>query len=595
MAYYNKNNTNQPSAEDRALDRFAEMMIDKISTLQENWQKPWFTEGTMKWPKNLSGREYNGMNALMLMMHCENEGYKIPVFMTFDRITGLNYNKDKEGKKISVTNKDGEKMPQVSVLKGAKSFPVFITTFTVVDKETREKIKYEDYKNLSDEEKERYNVYPKLNVYNVFNVDQTNIKEARPELYQKLEKENTIEKPEVKQGEMFSFPAVDKMIKDNLWICPIKPTHGDQAFFTISKNEIVVPEKKQFKDGESFYGTTFHEMAHSTGTEAHLNRIKPSAFGSAEYAREELVAELTAALVAQRYGITKNLKEDSACYLKSWLSSLKESPDFIKTTLTDVKKASSLISQKIDPLMLEIEKNQQVENEATQEKTGKIEESLGKAEAMPEVKGATVLDVPQWSLPYLLNGDVDGMSDEEQQIVDEFVSKNFPHGFTLEILSGTTKEFNSYPAFGERNENALTSRGEAPYLAVDTISVAFHALGQKETVSETISEENESVNELKELTVSYAVEHITGEGMHTGISWLSDSYNELCEELANNQGKDIEEMTHEELLEHRNTVAQMIVKESYLKLNDQQFESLVGIMDELSQETELQRTAGVGR
>ena len=53
-----------------------------------------------------------------------------------------------------------------------------LTTFTVVDKDTKEKINYEDYKRLSNDEKAKYNVYPKLNVYQVFNVDQTNLKEA---------------------------------------------------------------------------------------------------------------------------------------------------------------------------------------------------------------------------------------------------------------------------------------------------------------------------------------------------------------------------------------------------------------------------------
>ena len=42
-------------------------------------------------------REYNGMNALLLMMHCEKQGYKLPVFCTFDRVAGLNYTKDKQG------------------------------------------------------------------------------------------------------------------------------------------------------------------------------------------------------------------------------------------------------------------------------------------------------------------------------------------------------------------------------------------------------------------------------------------------------------------------------------------------------------------
>ena len=91
-----------------------------------------------------------------------------------------------------------------------------------------------------------------------------------------------------------------------------------------------------------------------------MNRIKPTSFGSEEYAREELVAELTAALTAQRYGMTKHLKGDSAAYLKSWLDSLKESPQFIKTTLMDVKKASSMLTQHIDKMALEIEKEESV-------------------------------------------------------------------------------------------------------------------------------------------------------------------------------------------------------------------------------------------
>ena len=138
------------------------------------------------------------------------------------------------------------------------------------------------------------------------------------------------------------------MINENLWICPIHPRHQDEAYYSMSKNEIVVPEKGQFKDGEAFYGTLFHEMTHSTGAEGVLDRLKPTSFGSKEYAREELVAELGSALVSQRYGMTKHIKEDSCAYLKSWLDELKESPQFIKTTLLDVKRATSLITQRVD-------------------------------------------------------------------------------------------------------------------------------------------------------------------------------------------------------------------------------------------------------
>ena len=366
------------------INKWATLMIEKISTLQSDWNKPWFTEGALTWPKNLSGREYNGMNAMMLMMHCEKEGFKLPVFCTFDRVVGLNYGKDKEGGKVQLTDAEGNELPKVSINKGSKSIPVFITTFTCVDKETKEKIKYDDYKRLTEEEKAKYNVYPKLSVYNVFNVDQTNLKEARPELYHKLEEQNQQVRPQVAEGEEYNFKPVDHMIDHNEWICPIKPTHGDNAYYSISKKEIVIPEKSQFKDGESFYSNLFHEMAHSTGAEDQLDRLKPTSFGSKEYSTEELTAEMTAALVSQRYGMTKHLKEDSAAYLKGWLESLKEEPTFIKTILTDVKKASQMITQKVDAIQLQLDKGIQ---EGKDEDNGvKTPENNEKKETKTEAK-----------------------------------------------------------------------------------------------------------------------------------------------------------------------------------------------------------------
>ena len=355
MAKKNDYHRDGPSSEDRALERFTELMIEKIATLQKDWSKPWFTEGTMKWPRNLSGREYNGLNALMLALQCEKCGYDLPIFGTFDRVASLNYNRKADGTRQPLVDENGEKQPLVSIQKGEKSFPVFITTFTVVDKETKEKIKYDDYKELSEEEKERYSVYPKLNVYNVFNISQTNIQEARPELYEKLRSSIELKRPAVCNGNKISFAPLDEMVEKGLWVCPIKPVHQDGAYYSISKDEIVIPEKAQFIDGESYYGTMLHEMVHSSGAESRLNRLKPAVFGSAEYAREELVAELGSALLASRYGMAKHVKEDSAAYLKSWLDSLKESPEFLKTTLFDVKKAGSFVGQHIDAVQERIE------------------------------------------------------------------------------------------------------------------------------------------------------------------------------------------------------------------------------------------------
>ena len=345
------------SSEDKALDRFAELMIDKISSLQGDWKKPWFTPGMSQLPRNLSGRYYNGMNSLILMFMQEKNEWKTSRYATFERIMALNYVKDKNGVKTPALDDNGEKLPTVSVNKGESSTPVMLTTFTVVDTETKEHIKYEDYKNMSEEERARYNVYPKLQVFNVFNLDQTNMKEARPEMYEKFLNESGVER-ESFDKEMMSFPAIDAMIEKDLWVCPIKPRYGDDAYYSISKDMIVIPEKRQFDDGESFYSNLLHEMAHSTGSESRLNRLKPGqSFGSAEYAREELVAELTAALVSSQFGMSKHVKEDSVAYLKGWLSNLKEDPSYIKTTLLDVKRSASFIGQRVNVVDMRLERD----------------------------------------------------------------------------------------------------------------------------------------------------------------------------------------------------------------------------------------------
>lgn len=359
----NNSEEGKKSREDLALETFSELMIEKVKSIQQDWKKPWFTQAMASAPRNLSFREYNGSNSLMLSLKAEKEGYELPIWATFDRVVSLNFSKGSDGKSKPVLGKDGKPLPHVGVNKGEKSFPVFLTVFKCVDPRTKESIPYTKFRELNEEERKRFNVYPRQQVYNVFNISQTNIKEARPELYAKLEAKCNPQMPERGEGKEYSFAPMEKMIKDNLWICPIKPTYGDDAYFSISMNEIVIPEKSQFLEGEAFYSNLFHEMAHSTGAENVLNRLKPSSFSSSSYAREELVAELGAAVIASRYGMEKGLKNDSAAYLKSWLDSMHESPDFLKTVLLDVKRSTNIISQHIDGIQMALDENREITKE----------------------------------------------------------------------------------------------------------------------------------------------------------------------------------------------------------------------------------------
>ena len=356
-----KYNNDGPSAADKALERFTELMIEKIQTLQGDWKKPWFTPGATQPPQNLSGRHYNGGNSLMLMLQAEKMGYDIPVWGTFDRITNLNYIKDKNGNVFQARDKHGNKLPMVTVNKGEKSFPVFLTTFTVVNPETKERIPYDDYRNLSKEDQAKYKVYPKLQVFNVFNVAaQTNIELTRPEMYEKLKAQAAGQVQQ--QGDLKSHPAIDLMIDENLFFCPINQVKGDKAYYSPANDHIVVPKREQFVDGEAFATNTLHECAHATGADSRLARhLGGNPFGSPEYAREELIAELSAAVISSQYGMSKHIKSDSAQYLKSWLGSLQQGPEYLKSVLGDVRRSSGLITQRLEAIQLEMVRGEEAD------------------------------------------------------------------------------------------------------------------------------------------------------------------------------------------------------------------------------------------
>lgn len=122
-------------------------------------------------------------------------------------------------------------------------------------------------------------------------------------------------------------------------------TESDQAFYRPSSDEIVVPELSQFTRLEEYYSTLFHEMTHSTGHSLRLNRLTDvAAFGSHEYSREELCAELGSAFLVNRCGLETNYSfTNSAGYLQGWLKALKEDKKLLISAAGAAEKAVNLI------------------------------------------------------------------------------------------------------------------------------------------------------------------------------------------------------------------------------------------------------------
>ena len=220
---------------------FAELMIAKIESMTESWQKPWIF-GHSVLPYNLvSGKNYTGTNILTLLVLTEVKGYQSPVFITF-----------KQAKELGL-----------QVQKGSKQFPVvFWKPFYLAKTPVEGKPHYlsvEDFKKLPESAQKGYVLRFNLRFYLVLNLDQTDFSERYPQRWQQiLERQANLRRPVGSE-----HPTLEGMLAAQSWICPIFQKAGDRACYSLTDDNIVMPLKEQFADMETFYSTLLHEMSYS--------------------------------------------------------------------------------------------------------------------------------------------------------------------------------------------------------------------------------------------------------------------------------------------------------------------------------------------
>lgn len=320
-----------------ALDRFAEMMVERMERMKDSdWQQGWIGGArSAGLPQNILGRNYSGSNSFFLQLYSAQQGYELPVFLTFKQAHNF----------------------KAHVLKGEKSFPVIYWDMLVRDKDGK-KVSSDEYRAMSRDERKNLDVIPFVKAFPVYNIDQTNFREVQPERLQKLL--DRFKAPELRDTRgMYVHPALDRMINEQSWLCPIQADRRESgAYYSPSRDIVVLPMKAQFntggtpeevyRDGMEFYSTMLHEMTHSTMTPERLNREAGGRFGDPKYAKEELVAELTAAMISHSMGFDSKVTDNSAAYLDSWIGVLKQEPKFIVSVMADVNKASEMILDRVD-------------------------------------------------------------------------------------------------------------------------------------------------------------------------------------------------------------------------------------------------------
>jgi antirestriction protein ArdC len=278
----------------------AQIVTDQILSLIDStgnlpWQKPWDVAYGL--PRSLStGKAYRGLNPFILGITAQINGYSSPWWGTYDQIAA----------------RGGQ------VRKGEKS--TIVTFWKIMHKE-------EMSAKTNKVEKSKWAI---LRYFRVFNSDQA----------------DNVKVPEIKGGNEGSPIEVCEAIVAGYVNGPTIGHGGTAAYYIPSTDHVQVPQFEAFNSAEEYYSTMFHELGHSTGHSSRLARegvVQHDSFGSPIYTREELVAEMTAAMLAGHAGIEQSTIHNSAAYIKGWRDKISTDNRLILAAAGQAQKASDRV------------------------------------------------------------------------------------------------------------------------------------------------------------------------------------------------------------------------------------------------------------
>jgi len=285
--------------------KVTDIVIEHLEQGEIMWKMPWCKFGQ---PKNYkTGLEYSGFIRFFLNMSMYFNNYKTPYFLTF-----------KQAKDMGGNVKKGEKGQPIVYWAGQR-----IAKEVEVEKNGK-KVKEKTYTETS----KRFPCG-----HTVFNLDQIEGIEI-PDIEEKIRTETQI------------IASCEKIIEE----MPKKPeieTHGEEAYYSPLFDRVNMPPISRFRSNEGYYQVLFHELGHSTGHQSRLNRKEVAEasinFGSSDYSKEELVAEMTSAFLSGYCGIILDNFKNSSAYIQGWLKALNNDKSLLVSSASRAEKAANFI------------------------------------------------------------------------------------------------------------------------------------------------------------------------------------------------------------------------------------------------------------
>lgn len=273
------------------------------------WRKPWTVIGGRHY-NAITGRGYRGINQFSLDCVAMREDFSAPAWMTFRQAAAESFRQwKKEHPEVPAADAQAAYKDDPAGYRGVRkgeesSLVVFWKIRKFRDEEDRDKVR----------------TVPLLRYFRVFNAEQTDLElefDDRPGI---RDSADTIDAAEAILDELSE--------RDE----PVIEEGGDRAYYAPMLDKIGMPTPEQFDSDESYYRVLFHELTHWTGHKSRNNRpeIYAGSFGNEPYAREELTAELGAAMMMNAAGIdSQEHYEASAAYIDNWRQALTDDPKMV--------------------------------------------------------------------------------------------------------------------------------------------------------------------------------------------------------------------------------------------------------------------------
>ena len=294
---------------------FAGKIKTQIAQGVAPWQKSW-KPGEQRLPKNIqTDKPYRGGNSVYLSVTQTAKGYSDHRWATYKQIKdmGGQVRKGEKATHVLFYKFDDEKeKPQP----GAPDTPASSPEGTAERDGTRP---------------------PMVRCYAVFNVEQAD----------GLTLERTGDDREA-EPEWKAHQTAERVIQESG--VHVAHLRGDRAFYNLQTDKVTLPEREQFATANGYYQTALHELGHATGHPARMDRDTLKAgvgnFGSVEYAREELRAEMSAMMTGERVGVGHDGSRGAA-YVEGWLKALDQDPKEIYKAAADAQKISDYLLRPI--------------------------------------------------------------------------------------------------------------------------------------------------------------------------------------------------------------------------------------------------------